>query len=238
MRWPNSVVCECHPLTEPGPCAAAALEQVYTGGFANGLPHGFGKLRYPSGDVLDGEFNQWQPSGRCTYSYAEELHDAYGYVHLPGSFYVGRRKAGLVHGCGIYAHPDGRLENQEWFADKLISRADNTAWLTPGTGIDATLLSGTSFLGFLGTLDVDKSLELWLNDGLNKDVKRLKEIIRQVHDDDGIKKSVPKKLTLQSLQKRIGVLFKWDPADEASKLQGPADAGQDTGGSSGCSPML
>ena len=127
---------------------------------------------------------------------------------------------------------------QEWFADKLISRADNTAWLTPGTGIDATLLSGTSFLGFLGTLDVDTSLELWLNDGLNKDVKRLKEIIRQVHDDDGIKKSVPKKLTLQSLQKRIGVLFKWDPADEASKLQGPADAGQDTGGSSGCSPML
>ena len=93
-------------------------------------------------------------------------------------------------------------------------------------------------LGFLGTLDVDTSLELWLNDGLNKDVKRLKEIIRQVHDDDGIKKSVPKKLTLQSLQKRIGVLFKWDPADEASKLQGPADAGQDTGGSSGCSPML
>ena len=58
MRWPNSVVCECHPLTEPGPCAAAALEQVYTGGFANGLPHGFGKLRYPSGDMLDGEFNR------------------------------------------------------------------------------------------------------------------------------------------------------------------------------------
>ena len=58
MRWPNSVVCECHRLTEPGPCATAAQEQVYTGGFANGLPHGFGKLRYPSGDVLEGEFNR------------------------------------------------------------------------------------------------------------------------------------------------------------------------------------
>ena len=110
--------------------------------------------------------------------------------------------------------------------------------MTPGTVIDATLLSGASFLDFLRTRNVDRSLELWLNAGLNKDGKRLKEIIQQVHDDDGIKKSVPKKLSLQSLQKRIAVLFKWDPADEASKLQGPTDADQDTGGSPACSPML
>ena len=64
----------------------------YEGAFADGRPHGRGRLSYADGDAYEGEIADGQPHGRGVLTYDG------------GSRHEGTFEDGLLHGPGVMAY--------------------------------------------------------------------------------------------------------------------------------------
>jgi len=128
--------------------------RTYTGYMVDGMPHGYGKTVYNSGDVYEGENKYDKFDGKGTYTWAD------------GTSYSGEWKNDLKHGQGTYIWNNGDKYEGSFVDDKksgygVFTKADGSIYTgnwtngkRSGQG-SMTWASGCSYTGE------------WANDALN-----------------------------------------------------------------------
>lgn len=101
----------------------------YTGGVYQGLPHGFGELRYENGYSYSGDFKNFLKHGKGTLTYAngdvykgnfeENYKSGFGVMKWrDGRKYKGNWQNGEMHGRGYYQWSDGGSYNGNYVFGK------------------------------------------------------------------------------------------------------------------------
>lgn len=89
---------------------------VYEGTFRDNMRHGYGILRYPNGDVYEGEWNLGRKEGKARFIFADSGEIYEGTVNimiwneaLELADYIGMWMNDRRHGQGKYMYPDGSV---------------------------------------------------------------------------------------------------------------------------------
>lgn len=96
----------CKSETKTGFGTILYGKAVYTGDLAAGLPHGKGKLVWPSGNTYEGEWKNGAVHGRGVMTWKEIKNT-----------YSGEWKNWKRHGYGTYTYADGRTLSGRWEED-------------------------------------------------------------------------------------------------------------------------
>ncbi len=97
----------------------------YTGYLEDGIPNGYGKLVYDSGNVYEGEWSYGSYNGKGTYKWSSgdsysgdyregKCHGEGTYIFSNGDVYTGSWVSGVKHGIGTYTWASGSSYVGEW----------------------------------------------------------------------------------------------------------------------------
>lgn len=104
----------------------------YEGGYKDGLKHGYGRMKYPNGDLYEGEWVENKMHGEGTYTYKKA-----------NDIYSGAWQDGLKHGEGTYEFgADSSLMVGQWEKGEL----KHGKWVLRGAGVyEGDFLLGRPF---------------------------------------------------------------------------------------------